>query len=265
MRTPALEFHDVVALGAEDASGFAGPAALAYKVTPATFEHQLALIGELVGGLAPDMLGPWSAEGPSLLTFDDGGISALTEIAPRLESRGWRGHFFITTGSVGRRGFLAPAQLRELHERGHRLGSHSETHPLHMGRLPGERIAEEWRRSVDRLSTILGCPVWSASVPGGYFRPAVAAEAGRAGIRWLYTSEPTDRPIRMSDVEVLGRFVIRRTQPASFAAAAIEGRRHVIAGERLKWRAKMLLKGVLGDSYLNLRDILRKRMPALRG
>src|SRR5204863_366926 len=60
-----------------------------------------------------------------VLTFDDGGRSALA-IGDTLAARGWRGHFFIVTGLIGSRAFLAPQQIRYLRGCGHVIGSHSE-------------------------------------------------------------------------------------------------------------------------------------------
>ena len=60
-----------------------------------------------------------------LLTFDDGGASAITHTAPALEARNWRGHFFMTVGQLGTPEFLGPAALRDLHRRGHVIGSHT--------------------------------------------------------------------------------------------------------------------------------------------
>ena len=40
-------------------------------------------------------------------------------VADELEQMGWRGHFFITSDWIGRRGFLTAGQIRELRRRGH--------------------------------------------------------------------------------------------------------------------------------------------------
>src|SRR4051812_33126946 len=66
---------------------------------------------------------------PVFLTFDDGAESAYTFVAGLLEERGWRGHFFIITNWIGRPGYVDRRQIRELHSRGHVIGSHTCTHP----------------------------------------------------------------------------------------------------------------------------------------
>jgi peptidoglycan/xylan/chitin deacetylase (PgdA/CDA1 family) len=247
-------------MGSDDRSGFPGPAAAAYKVTPDALAGHLDFLRSLAesdptlrrarGG--DDPAEPW------LLTFDDGGESALSEVAPLLEERGYRGHFFVTTGSIGRPGFLSGAQVQELRSRGHRIGSHSHSHPLMMARLSAGEMRDEWTRSTGVLADLLGQPVVTASVPGGYFSPQVAEAARDAGIAQLFTSEPTARVAAYDGVVVYGRYVIRRGQAPGFAAAVVRGDGLTVALEALSWNAKKALKAMMGDSYVQVRDIVRK-------
>ncbi len=262
MRTPVLEYHDVVPEGADDQSGFPGPSAAAYKVTPDAFAGQLDFLRSMAEGDAilrrarggSDPTEPW------LLTFDDGGESALSEIAPLLEDRGYRGHFFVATGSIGRPGFLSGAQVQELRRRGHRIGSHSHSHPLLMARLSARETRDEWIRSTGVLADLLGEPVVTASVPGGYFSLQVAEAAQDAGIAHLFPSAPTARVASNGGVQVYGRYVIRRGQAPGFAAAVVRGDGVTVALEAFSWNAKKALKAVMGDSYVQVRDLARKAM-----
>ena len=89
--------------------------------------------------------------------------SAYEPTASLLESRGWRGHFFIVTGRIGKPGFVTARQIRELHERGHHIGSHSHSHPDAFSELSDEELIREWSESRRILGEILGSPPWSAS------------------------------------------------------------------------------------------------------
>ena len=73
------------------------------------------------------------------------------------------------------------------------IGSHSHTHPDIYRELEWEQMVVEWRRSCEVLSEIVGEPVHSASVPGGYYSRAVAETAAQAGVTDLFNSEPTTR------------------------------------------------------------------------
>jgi peptidoglycan/xylan/chitin deacetylase (PgdA/CDA1 family) len=143
-----------------------------------------------------------------LLTFDDGGRSALAA-ADELERRGWHGHFFIVTGRIGSRTFLAREDIRELRQRGHVVGSHSHTHPDIFRELPVEQMRAEWRTSADLLSDLLGEPCEAASVPGGEISTVVLQSASDTGFRFVFTVEPVLRPSKVGECTVLGRFLVK--------------------------------------------------------
>ena len=77
---------------------------------------------------------------------------------------------------------------------------------------------EEWRNSRRTLSDILGEDVTVASVPGGYYSNTVALAASAAGIRVLFTSEPTTRCYFVDDCLVIGRYCLRTGTPPATAA-----------------------------------------------
>ena len=129
--------------------------------------------------------------GGVLITSDDGGLSAATAIAPRLEAYAWRGLFFLTTDRFGVPGFVSEDQVRALWARGHVIGSHTRSHPRRLSSESRATIGAEWRDSVGALSEIVGDQVITASVPNGAFDDEVAQAAADAGIRWLFTSDPT--------------------------------------------------------------------------
>lgn len=218
MRAVSLMYHDVVSPGQEETSGFPGGPARIYKLSPDLFQSHLDAVdasGASVCGNVANLT-EYPAL-PVLLTFDDGGASFLDPIAGMLEAKGWRGHFFITTGCINTSGFLTETQLRELHARGHVIGSHSVHHPTRMAALSNAQLAEEWAGSKARLEEILGTPVTTASVPGGYFSRQVAAEAARAGYRHLFHSEPVTAVTVNGSLRIYGRFPLQYASPASLA------------------------------------------------
>jgi peptidoglycan/xylan/chitin deacetylase (PgdA/CDA1 family) len=231
-------YHDVVAAGAEDTSGFPGRDAALYKVTPERFGSHLAAI-------AAD----------TVLTFDDGGAGALAA-ADLLEAHGFRGHFFITTNYIGTPGFLDARGVRHLHGRGHIVGSHSCSHPLRMGHCSRRQLAEEWTTSRAVLADIIGSAVDTASLPGGDFAPAVAEAAAEAGFTQLFTSEPAWADRAGHGLMLRGRFTIQRWTTARTAAALAAGHTLACARQTLVWNAKKIGKRVAGERYLQLRRAL---------
>jgi len=230
-----LMYHDVIDGQAAGDSGWPGSLAERYKIKLRRFERQLDRIA--AAGVAVGLLDE-SGGGPCVaLTFDDGGISALV-IADALERRGWRGHFFVTTGRIGTAGFLDVAGVRALTARGHVVGSHSHTHPSYMARLPAAHILEEWQRSRDVLHEMLGRPPVLASLPGGMYSEAVARIAGTAGYRLLLTSEPRAPISRFGDLTVLGRYPIRSRTVIRRVVGYATGSRAAQGSARVEWRVK---------------------------
>jgi len=246
--TVALIYHDVAVADELDRYGFGGPAAARYKLDPDHFEAHLDAIAAT--GVTVGLVQRHAA---AALTFDDGGASAL-RCAEAVERRGWRGHFFITTGRIGTPGFLAAEEVRELARRGHAVGSHSHSHPTYMGALDGNQLAEEWCRSREVLADIIGHPPDVAAVPGGFMSPEVIAEAARAGYRLLMTSRPSSRPRRYQGLLVHGRFTIWSTTTPARVAAYVRGDRLAQVSLWLAWQAKTAPKQLSPRAYEALRQ-----------
>ena len=139
--------------------------------------------------------------------------------------------------------------MREMVARGHVIGSHSYSHPKRMGGCPPETIAEEWRRSVDVLQDVLGAPILTASVPGGFYTRPVGVHAAAAGIRVLFTSAPTTRAHAVDGCRVLGRYTLRRWSAPAYAAGARRRRLAPRAGQWALYSTLDLLRHAAGDHY----------------
>jgi peptidoglycan/xylan/chitin deacetylase (PgdA/CDA1 family) len=253
-RLRALAYHDVVPDSRKDSSGFTGLNEATYKISPERFDRQMAAIrnraGEapslLEGGIGPDGASGW------VLTFDDGGISAYDHVLESLGRLQWKAFFFITTDRIGDPGFLDREQIRILRKRGHRIGSHSCTHPnmILQGR---EEIGREWRESIGILSDLLGEPVDTAAVPGGFVNADVERAAESAGIRLLFTSTPTLNVRQVGRCAVVGRFSIKDSTPDPVVAELARGASGAWLKQKLYWAWKRSVKAVLGGQYKRLR------------
>ena len=260
MRAYGLMYHDVVDHD-RGTSGRSGAGPERYKLPWESFIEHLDRIEEVVGvppAVADDLL---VGRGPSplwSLTFDDGGASAL-RIGEELLRREWRGHFLITSGLIGNRGFVDPSAIRELDRMGHIVGSHSMTHPERMASLPANDLLREWAESVAILADLLGKDVRTASVPGGYYRRNVAVAAARAGITTLFTSEPVRSANRADGCLVVGRYSIRRDVSAEDAARAAAGEAASWLPEYFSWNLRKLAKRLAGERYERVRRKLLAR------
>lgn len=239
-----------------EASGYATADAQVYKLPAALFERHLLAIA--AAGFKPGLVVAADANERASaasvhLTFDDGGASAHSVIAPMLERRGWLGHFFVATDHIGTPGFMDAEQLRDLRARGHLVGSHSCSHPERMSLLGDEELTYEWERSVAVLSELLNEPVTAGSVPNGYYSRRVGHAAAAAGIEWLFTSEPTARAANLGSCAILGRFNVQVGTTAATVADLVAPRSWGRVGQAVFWKLKGVAKRLGGNAYLRLR------------
>ena len=246
-------YHDICEEA--DASGFAGADAALYKILPAEFLSHLKAISAQATE-KPTRVVDWkNAANAVFITFDDGGGSAL-KAAEMLENRGWRGHFFITTGKIGAATFVSGDEIIELRRRGHIVGSHSDSHPLRMASLTREEIYHEWSASTEKLAEILGEKITVASVPGGLYSREVAECAEACGIEFLFNSEPTTTVRQIGNCRIFGRYAIRHRMKASEIAEIAAGGLSPRLKQTLIWNLKKPLKKVGGETFLKFRKFL---------
>ncbi len=257
-RIVSLLFHDVFVREPSE-SGFSSASADRYKLGLDAFDRQLAHLARSSTRGSPVLLtdltsGSHRTRTRFVMTFDDGGVSYYTTVAPRLEAWGWRGHCFVTTDWIGRRGFLSARQIRELDARGHAIGTHSASHPTRFSACRRDEMLGEWRRSRSVLEDLLGHAVTVASLPGGYFSDEVARTAAEVGLNVLFTSTPTTRMREVHGCTVVGRFAIRRGCSPELSARLAEASPWSRFSMWTGWNAKNLLKPVLGSSYPRVAD-----------
>jgi peptidoglycan/xylan/chitin deacetylase (PgdA/CDA1 family) len=212
LQVAAFAYHEVT--DEPRSTGFQRRGALPYKHSRLAFAQHLAHFAASPAGSPRSVTALDDAPDGRhlLLTFDDGGQSAL-HVGEELSRRGWIGHFFIVTGRMGTRGFLSSPQVRELRAMGHVIGSHSHTHPDIFREQTPQRMLAEWRVSIDILAELLGEPILTAAVPGGHISPAVTRSASTAGLRFLFTCEPTLTPWWDGDCRILGRYLVKVHTP----------------------------------------------------
>ncbi len=141
-----------------------------------------------------------------LISFDDGSISNYEVAAPLLENYGFRGWFFVCSGLIGSHehaghqaeNYMSWAQIRELQQRGHIVGSHTSTHMRLSEGVGADDLESEVRGSKIRLEAELGSEVDSFCWVGGEENshcPAAAQSVRDSGYRYAFTtsSAPLDR------------------------------------------------------------------------
>jgi peptidoglycan/xylan/chitin deacetylase (PgdA/CDA1 family) len=162
-----------------------------YSVDRARFVQQLQLVCEL--GLRPrsvrDLLADPAARQagrPLALTFDDGhesNFAAYAEIA----RQGGSADLFINPGTVGTRGFLSWAQLRELAAQGASIQSHGQRH-VFLDELSPDEVCEELSLSRRRIADEVEQAVTLFAPPNGRMPPGLPQLAREMGYQAVCSS-----------------------------------------------------------------------------
>ncbi len=135
------------------------------------------------------------------ITFDDGYRECLSSAAPVLQRFGCAASFFVCSRffdeagdfdhdeSRGFRGLekLRGPEVKQLHDMGFEIGSHSHTH-MDFRRASEAAIEAELSLSRRRIESATGAPVRGLAVPFGsraHCRPEVFAAARRCGYEYV--------------------------------------------------------------------------------
>lgn len=243
-------YHDVYKQNGTE-SGFQTENAFQYKVSEREFESQIKEISNYCIDNNVDVV----------FTFDDGGISFLTVIAPILEKYNQKGIFFITTQYIDTYLFLTKEQIKELYKRGHIIGSHSHSHPRNMSKLADCDLLEEWSQSKEILEAIIGEEIKIASIPNGCGNARVASQALQVGYDLLYTSEPSMKTSRFDELYLIGRYVVYNGMTKNDVMNIVTSKSWRII-KHLKWSIINFVKMILGSYYslLKVKIYSRKQM-----
>ena len=177
-----------------------------------------------------------------VITFDDAGAGAHTYMADDIEGSNLRGHFFVRTSRAGQQNFLQPAQIRDLHKRGHVIGIHLGLRPTRVSRSTLGDVIHEFSRSSSELAEILGVPARTASVPGGQYSSKLIRAAAIAGFETVFTAEPTLETDVVEGCTLRGRFTITRSTSTITAAALAYGAFLPRLSQSIFWHLKRPLE-----------------------
>ncbi len=189
MNVCSITYHEVTDNPAD--SGFQRETALPYKHGVKEFEDHVTIFKKhnIFTPKIQEIDFSNKIENTFLITFDDGGTSAMTA-ANILEKNNLIGHFLITTSFIGKKYYLSESNVKELHDRGHVIGGHSHTHPDIFYNLSYDKMLAEWVKCKGILEDLIEESVTCASVPGGEMNDDTWRSSADAGFKFLLCSEP---------------------------------------------------------------------------
>jgi peptidoglycan/xylan/chitin deacetylase (PgdA/CDA1 family) len=183
-------------------------------------------------------VGPSTArfdKGMVTISFDDGWESQVTTALPRLQSRGWKGTFYLVPGWFGTKKdnepFMTADEAQQLVAAGQEIGDHTVDHQT-LTYLDEPSIWHEMSDCRDSLSSLLSIPsesIVSFATPHGAYNDTVISDS-----RKLFSSHRTGLPYlntATTDPQLLGGFLINISnvnypgrRPADIAALIDETR-----------------------------------------
>lgn len=244
-RVCTLMYHDVY-VNEKSESGFNFESAYSYKIDCVQFEKQIKAIRNYIDTNHIE-------QNYIRFSFDDGGSSFYSTIAPILEKYSFQGLFFVATQFVGKSGFLTEKQISELEKHGHIVGAHSHTHRQRMNMLPYNDLFDDWRQSVEVLNRILGHPISIASLPNGFCSNNMIMILAQLGIKEIYTSEPFESIKQKNGAEIYGRYGIKDGMSAN-VVLKIAFNKFMKLKIGVRKTALKFLKIIMGDSYVSIRE-----------
>ena len=237
-----LMYHDVFATSPSE-SGFQNESAFRYKIDIVSFERQIEIVKHVIE------VKKWT-KNDVVFSFDDGGVSAYTIVAPLLEKHGFKGVFFISTKYIGTPGFLSVEHIKDLKSRGHIIGSHSHTHPANITEKNID-LQQEWLESKRILENICG-EIETCSIPNGYQSKNVFDIISKSGYQSVYTSCPNTETQIHKRIKVLGRFGIHNDTTDLNLSKVLTSKLYR-AKLGIRWRVLSIAKSLLGDKYHSIK------------
>jgi peptidoglycan/xylan/chitin deacetylase (PgdA/CDA1 family) len=210
----------------------------AYCVTSSAFAEHL----QLFDSLAKNNNRKLSVE----ITFDDGEHSQLHNVLPILAGHGVSATYFVTPGLIGTAAkFLGWDELKALQNAGHSIQSHGWSHKF-LTFCSDDELAHELCASKQALQEKVGVTVEEISVPGGRWNQRVIKACADAGYKRVYVSDPWIATA-MCGVEVIGRFMVRRTTSNAELQKMVEKDRGALWKMKVRSQVRQGIVGLMGD------------------
>jgi peptidoglycan/xylan/chitin deacetylase (PgdA/CDA1 family) len=251
----ALLYHDVSNdTWPNKKTGRQAPGSRLYKISEQLFSQHLKVIKEddfLVTNIFKINSG---MNNKLLLCFDDGGISNFNIIAPALDKYSWPGHFFVITNQIDQPGFMTRAQIKDLKNRNHVIGSHSHSHP-NLTVLNDQQIQNEFIKSKKIIEEIIGENCQCLSVPEGELNHNIIKIAKKVGYKYIFTSTP--EIIDTTDLSEIGRWAIKSTTTPKELIKIIHQDFVYIVVKKIRWTLiRFFVKIDKGGLFFKIRNYL---------
>jgi len=194
-----------------------------------------------------------TGQGQIALSFDDGHVSDYEMVLPRLQAHHATATFFITPNFIGQAGYLSWYQVKQLHEAGMEIGSHSLSHP-YSTTLSADQLLNEMQHSKDLIEQHIGADVKSFAYPYGDYSCQTHQVVRSAGYRYICTSKPG--LCRMNS-QIMGRNSIHSNTPIQAIGELLNPSEYRLLRQQFGYAIRYHLKRVLGvNNYIKLKQLI---------
>jgi peptidoglycan/xylan/chitin deacetylase (PgdA/CDA1 family) len=181
-QVPILCYHQIRNWTATD-----GKMGKDYIVPIAEFKSQMKMLADSgYHTILPDQLYDYLVYGkklpkkPIMLTFDDTKLDQYTAAIPEMNKYGFKGVFFIMTVSIGKANYMSKAQIKELSDAGHVIGSHTYDHQ-NVKKYQGDDWLTQIEKPTKTLQEITGKEVKYFAYPFGLWNKEAIPELKKRG------------------------------------------------------------------------------------
>lgn len=217
------------------------PCSYLYSVARGQLDAHLTVVAELRDTGA-------AVGGAARVTFDDGHRSNYAHALDLLEKHRLRATFFVTAGWMGvRDAFMSWNELREIVALGHEVQAHGWSHRV-LPECSDAELAEELERAKGTIEEHLAVPVEALSIPHGRWDDRVLRACASAGYRRVYMSNPWVRTQQRNGVEVVGRYMVRRSLQGPQLSRLLTAAPLSLLLRRSQYRVKEAVKWCIGDA-----------------
>ena len=158
-----------------------------YIVPTAEFKSQMKMLADSgYHTILPDQLYDYLVYGaklpkkPIMLTFDDTKLDQYNVAIPEMKKYGFKGVFFIMTVSLGKPNYMSKAQVKEISDAGHVIGSHTYDHQ-NVKKYQGEDWVTQIEKPTKTLKEITGKDIKYFAYPFGLWNKEAIPELKKRG------------------------------------------------------------------------------------
>jgi peptidoglycan/xylan/chitin deacetylase (PgdA/CDA1 family) len=195
-----------------------------YIVPVENFRQQMKMLADSgYHTILPDQLYAYLTTGaalpskPVMLTFDDTKLDQYNVAIPEMKKYGFKGVFFVMTVSLDRPHYMSKAQVKEIADAGHVIGSHTWDHH-NVKKYEGKDWVTQIEKPSKELEAITGKPINYFAYPFGLWNPPAIPQLKQRGFKAAF--QLVEKRDKQDPLYTIRRIIV----PGSWTIASLRTR-----------------------------------------